>query len=115
MRVVEFFYHDATLFVGGVRGARFPIRTGTAPDVLDQPIPRSRFRKIAPHKKGPMAYCLHELIGKGSYGKVYRATSADGKVYAVKQLRLDASQYGKVCILNELRILAVHAAHRAAR
>lgn len=56
-----------------------------------------------------MKFHFHELIGKGSYGKVYRATTEDKKVYAIKQLDLDVSQYAKICILNELRILATHA------
>ena len=37
-----------------------------------------------------MAYCLHELIGKGSYGKVYRAAhKRDGSLCAFKVLPLD--------------------------
>ena len=60
-------------------------------------------------------YRLRELLGKGSYGSVYRATHADtGKEYAVKRLVVStthhraSSHYDRVCVLNELRVLAAH-------
>lgn len=72
----------------------------------------------------PPRYQLRELLGKGSYGSVYRAAHADtGKEYAVKLLRVSStgharhppssspplsSHYDRVCVLNELRVLAAH-------
>lgn len=58
------------------------------------------------------AYHIQELLGKGSYGSVYRANHKEnGKQYAIKMIHLThhMSPYTKMCLLNELRMLATHA------
>ena len=58
-----------------------------------------------------MQYDLHELLGRGSFGSVYRATSrANNKVYAVKIINVGYSttSHARMCVLNEVRILATH-------
>lgn len=59
---------------------------------------------------GTMPYQLHEVLGKGSFGTVYRATdTATGKEYAVKRITVArATHYDCVCVLTELRVLAAH-------
>lgn len=57
-----------------------------------------------------MGYVVHELVGKGSFGHVHRATDREtGKTYAIKRLELARlNHYERVCLLNELRMLATH-------
>ena len=57
-----------------------------------------------------MEYRLLEQLGKGAYGTVHRAVhAATGKEYAVKRVHVArASQYEKLYLLTELRILAAH-------
>ena len=64
----------------------------------------------APRNRSAPNYRLHEVIGRGSFGAVYRAVHAEtGRAYAVKCIRvMFASHYHKVCAINELRILASH-------
>ena len=52
---------------------------------------------------------IEKLIGKGSYGSVYKVKNlCNDRYYALKKLNLCTNQYEKVSIINELRILAYH-------
>lgn len=54
-------------------------------------------------------YDVHELLGKGSFGSVFRAVHRENKkTYAIKMILLThhMTQYVRLSILNELRILA---------
>ena len=51
-----------------------------------------------------------KLIGKGSYGTVYKATKKDdNQVYAIKKIKIiSLNHYEKKYVINEIRILASH-------
>lgn len=58
-----------------------------------------------------MPYKISALIGKGSYGAVFKATDADdiNKVYAIKQIDVtNANHYECINVINEMRVLASH-------
>ena len=56
------------------------------------------------------SYQIEKLIGKGSYGFVYKVSNKKTKsVYAMKKIKLtNITHYERVNIVNELRILATH-------
>ncbi len=55
-------------------------------------------------------YVLQCMIGKGSFGTVYKVTNVfNSKIYAMKKIKTDnILHYEKTSIINELRILSAH-------
>ena len=53
---------------------------------------------------------IDKLIGKGSYGSVYKATKKSDKcTYAIKKIKIiNLNHYEKKYVINEIRILASH-------
>jgi hypothetical protein len=73
---------------GGPRGPGAPRTGGPAKPVnIDVPaIPFDEVKKITNNFSG------RELIGEGSYGRVYNATLSDGRAAVIKKLDTSASQ-----------------------
>jgi serine/threonine protein kinase len=55
-------------------------------------------------------YVIHSMIGKGSFGSVYKVTNIhNSKMYALKKIKTDCIlHYEKTSIINELRLLSAH-------
>ena len=55
-------------------------------------------------------FIFEKTIGKGSYGTVYKVVNKHtSKIYAMKKIKIiNISQYERVNVINELRILATH-------
>lgn len=56
------------------------------------------------------SYTIEKMIGKGSYGHVYKiAHNETHKIYAMKKVNINSiSHYNSINMINELRILATH-------